>query len=804
MKLKILFITFSVILFSNNLLSQVITVVDNSSLVPIEQVLIGVKNQFTYFYTDSKGQANIESIKEVDVLTFSHVSFHPIEKTKEEIMKKGGKVGMTERSLFMEEVVISSSKFEEKKKEVAQNIEIIKSKDIAFANQYNTADVLANTGNIFVQKSQMGGGSPVLRGLEANKILLVVDGVRMNNAICRGGHLQNIMTVDNNILDKVEIVFGPGSVVYGSDALGGVIHLQTKNPVLSKDSSIVYKSNGIVRHSTANSEKTFHIDGNIGGRKIASLTSFTYSDFSHLRAGSVPNPFYKSMWKNNIYSTSVAGRDSFLMNTNAFIQKPSAYSQYDLLQKIVYTPNTRSSHLINLQYSNSTNVPRYDRMTEIDTIGNPRFAEWYYGPQKRIFASYNYTFAKNTLFFDHAKAIFGFQYLNESRHTRRFQAVGLTSRMEKVFLYTLNIDFNKIIKQHEIRYGIEANSNYVASVANFRNINTGTTTAADTRYPDGGSYLQTAAAYFTHNWEVTPKIVFSNGIRYSYNNLRSRFVDTSFFHFPFTSAKQQSSAINGSLGLIYFVDKSFRVAAIASSGFRVPNVDDLGKVFESVTGSVIIPNPNLKPEYSYNAELTLTKMVGENLEINVSGFYNYLTNVIVTKKYIFSGQDSILYDGQKSEVLANQNANKAFTAGGHISLVGDLTPHFSIIQTANFTYGKILTDSVNTPLDHIPPFYGKTSFLFSFKNIKSEVFFLYNGWKRVKNYNLIGEDNFKYATPEGMPAWYTFNYRLAYHPNKNFTLQFSVENIFDYHYRVFASGISAPGRNFIFSVRTAF
>lgn len=81
---------------------------------------------------------------------------------------------------------------------------------------------------------------------------------------------------------------------------------------------------------------------------------------------------------------------------------------------------------------------------------------------------------------------------------------------------------------------------------------------------------------------------------------------------------------------------------------------------------------------------------------------------------------------------------------------------------------------------------------------------MYNGWKRVKNYNLIGEDNFKYATPEGMPAWYTFNYRLAYHPNKNFTLQFSVENIFDYHYRVFASGISAPGRNFIFSVRTAF
>lgn len=124
----------------------------------------------------------------------------------------------------LKEVTIAANKTEQSLIEVPNQIQILKSNEIAAIQAQSTADVLANTGNVFVQKSQMGGGSPVLRGFEANRILLVVDGVRMNNLIYRGGHLQNVITLDNNILDRTEIVFGSGSTIYGSDALGGTIH----------------------------------------------------------------------------------------------------------------------------------------------------------------------------------------------------------------------------------------------------------------------------------------------------------------------------------------------------------------------------------------------------------------------------------------------------------------------------------------------------------------------------------------------------------------------------------------------------
>ena len=110
---------------------------------------------------------------------------------------------------------------------------MIKQKDIKFLSQPTSAELLQSSGQVLVQKSQLGGGSPILRGFEANKVLLVVDGIRMNNAIYRGGHLQNIISIDNSMLEKVEVIYGPGSVVYGSDALGGVIHFHTLTPPVS-------------------------------------------------------------------------------------------------------------------------------------------------------------------------------------------------------------------------------------------------------------------------------------------------------------------------------------------------------------------------------------------------------------------------------------------------------------------------------------------------------------------------------------------------------------------------------------------
>jgi hemoglobin/transferrin/lactoferrin receptor protein len=133
----------------------------------------------------------------------------------------------------LDEVIIYSNKFAERKKNIVQKIDVIQAQQIAQLNTQNMGDLLSNTGNVFVQKSQQGGSSPIIRGFEASRVLLVVDGIRMNNAIYRAGHLQNVITVDQNMLERVEVLYGPASTLYGSDALGGVVHMRTKMPRLS-------------------------------------------------------------------------------------------------------------------------------------------------------------------------------------------------------------------------------------------------------------------------------------------------------------------------------------------------------------------------------------------------------------------------------------------------------------------------------------------------------------------------------------------------------------------------------------------
>ncbi|MFM2139293.1 MAG: hypothetical protein RJA57_1600, partial [Bacteroidota bacterium] len=126
----------------------------------------------------------------------------------------------------LEEAVVYSSKFAERKKFLVQRIDLVTAKTIARTNGQNTGDLLLNTGNIFIQKSQQGGSSPVIRGFEASRVLIVVDGIRHNTAIFRSGHLQNVITIDQNMLEQVEVMYGPSSTLYGSDALGGIVHLR--------------------------------------------------------------------------------------------------------------------------------------------------------------------------------------------------------------------------------------------------------------------------------------------------------------------------------------------------------------------------------------------------------------------------------------------------------------------------------------------------------------------------------------------------------------------------------------------------
>src|SRR5688572_31904777 len=234
---------------------------------------------------------------------------------------------LTEKTLG--EVVVSANKFSERKKNVSQKIDIITARTIASTNAQNTGDLLISTGNVFVQKSQQGGSSPVIRGFEASRVLLVVDGIRMNNAIYRAGHLQNVITIDQNMLERVEVLYGPASTLYGSDALGGVIHLRTKSPLLSTTDKL--KTAGVLfgRYSSANNEKTVHFDMSLGGKKLAWIQSYTFSDFGDMRREITYHNDYPGLASGNSFINISEVADVLRAIDNNRVQRYSGYKQWD-------------------------------------------------------------------------------------------------------------------------------------------------------------------------------------------------------------------------------------------------------------------------------------------------------------------------------------------------------------------------------------------------------------------------------------------------------------------------------------------
>jgi hemoglobin/transferrin/lactoferrin receptor protein len=250
-----------------------------------------------------------------------------------------------------------------------------------------------------------------------------------------------------------------------------------------------------------------------------------------------------------------------------------------------------------------------------------------------------------------------------------------------------------------------------------------------------------------------------------------------------------------------------RINGGLSTGFRAPNIDDLARIFESSTATrqLIIPNPDIKPEYTFNFDLGISQIIVEKIKLELTAFYTLFKNAIAIAPFKLNGQDSVNYNGTMSKVFANQNVNEAFIYGFNAGASIDLTTALNLYSSINYTYGRLKPNKGSkVPLDHIPPVYGKTALSYFQKIVSAEIYALYNGWKKLKDYNTGGEDNLQYATPDGMPSWFTLNFKTTIRLHEKLSLQAGVENILDRNYRQFASGFSAPGRNFIFALRSNF
>jgi hemoglobin/transferrin/lactoferrin receptor protein len=787
--------------FSTVLFSQSIIVRDIFTRQPIENVIIFNSDSTLYSISNRGGKADISKFKTNDLLSFQHPAYIVFTLNVSELKKLNYEVKLTEQVISMHEVVIAANRWEQNKNEVSQKISDLSSKEIQFNNPQTAADALSFTGEVFIQKSQLGGGSPVIRGFSANSVMIVVDGVRMNNAIFRSGNVHNIISIDPNLVESAEVLFGPGSVMYGSDALGGVMDFHTISPKFSNSGKTEIKINAFSRFSSANKEKTNHLNYNLKRKKISYFGGFTYSDFDDLRSGSNYPDRYPEFGKRLTYTKRVNNRDSVFTNSDPQVQKFSGYNQFSTLHKLKYKPANNLFLTYSFIHSATSDVPRYDRLIE-QRNNLPVSAEWYYGPQKWTMHSLKVDYFGKRWLFDNFKFILAFQDIQESRHDRRFNSNLLRNRFEQVKAWSLNFDFDKEISEKtSLFYGLEGIRNDVISKAFSKNILTGEIGHLNTRYPDDGSDWSSLASYINLKHKIKPNLILNSGFRINNINLNSYFKNSEILPFQQNQITNSNTSFSGSAGIVYIPGNNWKFNLNTGSGFRAPNIDDIAKIFDSEPGNVVVPNPDLRAENVYNVEIGLEKMVGDRLSFSMVGFYSYLKDAMVRRNFQLNGQDSIMYDNRLSRVQALVNTGSAEVYGFNARIKIDVLKDLNFISTITYTEGNDLSE--NVPWRDAVPLFGQSSLKYEKQKFKGEFFVIYHGARPFDKLPPSEQNKVHLYTENGSLAWYTLNIRSSYQINKVFQVNAVIENLLDKHYRPYSSGISAPGINGIISIRAS-
>ena len=785
-------------------IAQKIQVLSQQTKDPILGVAIFNKDKSKSAVTNFDGFADISSFNQDELITFQHIAHIPISQTKSQIVKDGSQVLLTTDASSLDEVVLSVSKFGQKKRDIPQQIVSVTSEDVLFRNPQTAADLLESSGQVYVQKSQLGGGSPIIRGFSTNRLLIAVDGVRFNTAIFRGGNVQNIISIDPFAVARTEVILGPGSVVYGSDAVGGVMNFYTKKPKFSFEEGYSFSGNTSLRYATANKEKTGHFDFNIGAKKWAFLTSVTYSDFDNLRMGSQgPDDYLRTQ-----YVETINGIDTVVQNQDPKIQRPTAYSQINTMQKVRYMPNNNWNFDLGLFFTTTTDYPRYDRLirTSNDVL---RSAVWDYGPQQWFSGNLQIqnTPDTNTLF-DESAFTLSFQHFKESRSDRDFGDSFLYKTQEKVAAYTTAWDFEKKIKKAKLNYGIEYIFNKVGSRGRKTDIATGISQLDVSRYPDGSSW-QSLAGYMSTQFALAKNISFLGGLRYSHIIIDAQF-DTSLFDLPFTEATINTGALTGTAGLTWNPNQTLGWRLNLGTAFRAPNIDDVGKVFDSEPGSVVVPNPDLKPEYAYNADIGVSLNFDTVVKLDFAGFYTILEDALIRRDFSLDGESQIVYQGELSTIQAIQNASRAQVYGFEAGLEVAFSKALKLSSQYNITKGFAQDQQGNKEaLRHAAPAYGNTHLFYKKAKLTLDAFVEYNGQFDFEDLAPSQQNNaFLYAADQNgnpyAPKWHTLNFSAQYKYSKSLQLNATLENITDQRYRPYSSGLSAPGRNLIVAATYTF
>ena len=795
--------------------SQQVSVQDETTSESLPDVVIYNEDKSKSIITNTNGSVDLGIFSNDEKLYFQLLGYSLLEISKENIVD-GGIIFLQEESQALDEVILSVARSESNVNQVAEKVSVIKSADVFLTSPSSGAELLELSPGVRIQKSQGGGGSPIIRGFEANRVLIVVDGVRMNNAIYRSGHLQNSITIDPNNIERAEVIFGSSSVGYGSDAMGGVIHYYTKSPVLNSSQKI--SSSFTTNYSSANQSISNNYITNYSKENWGSITSFSVSKYGDIKMGKNRNHGYESWGLTPLFSNN--SRYSYYaepsINKNENIQKNTEYSQIDLFQKFLFKVGETNLLNVNIQFSESSDIDRYDQLS-IPKGSSLKFAEWYYGPQKRLLISPSLKIFPERKFMKKGVVTLAFQKINESRIKRKFNTMNRSHQIEDLKVFSINGDFDTYFNGgHSISYGLESTYNYnyskaydrVLEVSDNKVIGLGQKFAIPTRYPSDGSSYTSFASYINWSWNMSEFFTFNVGTRLTFTGIKASWNDIISVNPQLSKIDLNSRALTTTVSMKLRPSKKVQISTVLSSGFRNPNIDDIGKIREN-NGLLVVPNTFLKPEYAYNLDLGIDfKSLDNNNYISLRGFSTIISRHIGRDNYtVFSDittpdLSTIIYNGEEVTTISNKNLGNRFIHGFSVDGFSEILNNLKLNYSLTYTDGD--TNESYGPLPSISPLFGSIAMTYTKKDINIRAIYKFSQSKDANEYSFGGEDGLD-ETPFingedgliylGSPKWSDLSIYGSKNISSDIVLRLGLTNVFDTHYRTFASGISAPGRS---------
>ncbi len=615
-------------------------------------------------------------------------------------------------------------------------------------NKPNTLlpDLLRQESGVYIQQTTPGQAVPIIRGLKGSGNVHLVDGMRLNTAFFRNAPNQYLALVDSFMTSQIEVVRGPSSVLYGGDALGGVVNVLTHTPEFY---SSEWAINGQLYSSWDSADEKWisHVGADFGNNKIASTFGLSYQDIGQRETGAgqtIPSTAYTSRSFNN---------------------------------KWVFNTSDMTHWVFDIQYTHQPATPRVDNLVAGFGETEPESLVYLFRPNERQFAHLKYTSASPTRWYDMANYHLAFQKITDNRYSQPLSGDRTDTEQNHSDLLTFQVDWNKAVSDTSLLvYGFET---YLDTISSDRQRVTsdGVDVPRDPRYPDQSSMRQVAIFADWHQYMGDHE--FTTGLRFSDYDIDLNSPNISDDQLNLTDLTWHAS-------WLYKLNDNDRVFINIGRGFRPPNIFDLGQVGERSGNRFNVINPNLEPESVISFDLGF-KHAGNGWQAELVAFVARYQDVITS---VETGE--ITADGLA--VVQSQNINEVDTYG----IEGELNYYFDngghLFANVTYTHGTEETIEGEGPADRIPPTFGVVGYQQDLNeqwNVRSQIRFA-NTQDRLSTRDLTDPR----INPFGTGGFVVYDTHFSWQQSINSQVRLGIENMFNKKYREHASGLDAPGRNY--------